>query len=169
MVVSLAGGLFITKTGRYKAIPIVGAAMLVVGLWLFSTMDAKTLIAQNSVPIRDMGTATGTATLARNMGGSVGVALLGAIYASQLTSSLGDTGGQGAPSATGMSPAALHQLPEAVQVVQTSRCQRHPRDLPVGAVIAAAAFVLAWLITEVTLRETPTPDDVAELADSIGH
>ena len=194
MVVSLAGGLLITKTGRYKAIPIVGAAMLVVGLWLFSTMDANTsvaqtglymvalgvgmgclmqttnLIAQNSVPIRDMGTATGTATFARNMGGSIGVALLGAIYANQLTSSLGDTGGQGTPSASGMTPAALHQLPQAVQIVFKQAVVNGTHAIFLwGAVIAAAAFVLAWLIKEVPLRETLTPDDVAEPADSIGH
>lgn len=108
MVVSLAGGQLITRTGHYKALPIAGGALLAMGLFLFSTMGLDTPawlagiymavlgagmgcmmqttnpIAQNSVRIKDIGAATGTSTFARNMGGSRGISVLGSTYASRL-------------------------------------------------------------------------------------
>src|SRR3569833_100105 len=42
MVVSLAGGQLITKTGRYRALPIVGTALLAAGLLSVSTMGLHT-------------------------------------------------------------------------------------------------------------------------------
>ena len=83
MAFSLGGGQIISRTGHYRAFPIVGTALLAIGLWLFSTMHVDTptwetsvymvvlgagmgclmqttsLIAQNSVSIRDLGAATG--------------------------------------------------------------------------------------------------------------
>jgi len=42
------------------------------------------LVAQNDAPPRDIGTATSSATFFRSIGGSVGVAVFGAIFASRL-------------------------------------------------------------------------------------
>src|SRR4051794_2459145 len=134
---SLVGGQVISRTGHYRAFPIVGTAVLTIGLWLFSTMDVDTptwetsmymvvlgagmgclmqttsLIAQNSVTIRDLGVATGASTFVRNLGGSLGVAILGAIYASQVTSSLTEAGVSGADvdSTGGAPPAGVEDLP----------------------------------------------------------
>ena len=179
---SLVGGLVISRTGRYKAFPIAGTALLAVGLWLFSTMGVGTppwqtslymvvlgagmgslmqttsLIAQNSVPIRDLGSATGTSTFARNMGGSLGVAILGALYTSQLTSTLA-AGGSGVPGATpdgsGMTPSALKDMPAAVQsLFKLAVADGTSTIFLCGAVVAAVGFVLAWFIKQVPLRET---------------
>ncbi|HEX7662215.1 MAG TPA: MDR family MFS transporter, partial [Pseudonocardiaceae bacterium] len=42
MAASMLGGQIISRTGRYKAFPIAGTALLTVGMWLFSTMDVTT-------------------------------------------------------------------------------------------------------------------------------
>jgi EmrB/QacA subfamily drug resistance transporter len=188
MVCSLAGGFIISRTGRYKVFPILGTAFLALGLWLFSRMGVDTtvvttgvymlalgagmgflmqttnLIAQNSVPIRDLGTATGTATFTRNLGSSIGVALLGAIYANQLTSTLsGAAAGGPAPSASGMTPEALRQLPAAVQELFHQAVANGTQAIfLLATAIAAVGFVLSWFIKEVKLRDTVVPVDEAE-------
>lgn len=134
MVVSMGGGQVISRTGHYKAFPIAGALLLGAGLALFATMGTGTstavtavymailgaglgclmqttnLIAQNSVPLRDLGSATGTFTFVRTLGGSIGVAALGALYTHELTASLATAGQEGADlgsSVAGLTPAAL--------------------------------------------------------------
>ncbi|MFJ6392855.1 MDR family MFS transporter [Streptomyces sp. NPDC091972] len=145
MTFSLGGGALISRTGRYRAIPIAGSVLMSTGLLLFATMGPDTsriltslymvvlgagmgclmqttmLIAQNSAPPRDMGAATGAATFLRNMGGSLGVSVLGALYTHTLADSF--TSGAGAVAHTAgsagtvaqMTPEVLRALPEAVR------------------------------------------------------
>ena len=113
MVVSLGGGQVISQTGRYKILPIVGAVLdrrrpgavrhhgrrhlhdhdrastwSILGAGMGCLMQTSTLIAQNSLELRDMGAGTGASTFLRNMGSSLGVSILGAVYAHHLTDSL---------------------------------------------------------------------------------
>uniref|UniRef100_UPI00370437CD MDR family MFS transporter n=1 Tax=Streptomyces silvisoli TaxID=3034235 RepID=UPI00370437CD len=189
MVVSLVGGVLITRTGRYRALPIIGSALVVVGLALFATMDVHTsstttalymvvlgagmggllqttsLIAQNSVPMRDMGAATGASTFLRNMGGSLGVSLLGALYTTHLSDYLTAHGAAAhhTGSAAQMTPAALRALPEAArQLFQGAVVNGIGAIFTWGAAIAAVGFVLAWFIRHVPLRgAAPQPVDSA--------
>jgi MFS family permease len=104
-------GRAISKTGRYKRFPIAGLALMTAGLFLLSTMDETTTHAtaslflvvfglgfgmvsqvltvaiQNSVARSEIGVATGSANLFRALGGSVGVALFGALFAGGLDAS----------------------------------------------------------------------------------
>jgi EmrB/QacA subfamily drug resistance transporter len=106
---SISSGRLITKTGRYKAWPVAGTAIVTVGLWLFSTMGVGTprwesslymlvaglgmgmiiqvmvLAVQNSVEHADLGTATATESFSRSMGGAFGVAVSGAVLTNRLT------------------------------------------------------------------------------------
>jgi len=110
MVGSAASGQVISRTGRYKAFPIVGSALLVIGLVLFSrvgwdtplwqigiymlifglglggNMQTLTLAAQASLPPSEMGVATSSATFFRQMGGTLGTA----VFLSILFSTVGD-------------------------------------------------------------------------------
>jgi EmrB/QacA subfamily drug resistance transporter len=98
MAGSIISGIAISRTGRYRAFPIMGAALLVVGMLLFSRVDADSsllhamvvmvpfglglgfnmqplvLAIQNTVPPRDIGVATSSATFFRQMGGTLGAA-----------------------------------------------------------------------------------------------
>lgn len=193
MVLSLAGGWIISLTGRYKVFPIVGCVFLVVGLLLFSTMGITTstwttgiymvalgagmgclmqttnLIAQNSVPIRDLGAATGAATFTRSMGGSIGVAFLGAIYASHLISTLGDTAvGPAATTGSGMTPETLRTLPAAAQELFQQAVTNGTQAIFLwGAAVAVLGFVAAWFIKEVPLRTSVAVEDVEQAVEDL--
>ena len=121
---SIGSGLLITKTGKYKIYPIVGSAILIVAMFLLSTvhlhtaywniaiyaylfgtglglaMMTITLPVQNSVDMRDMGVATSSVTFGRSLGGAIGAALFGALMTSQLAVHLGDTFGDSVGSAS---------------------------------------------------------------------
>ena len=112
LIASIGSGQLITKTGRYKVFPIVGTAVMVVGLYLLSLMDADTSVAtasaymfvlglglglvmqvlvlavQNAVEYSQLGVATSGATLFRSIGGSFGASVLGAVFANQLAGNL---------------------------------------------------------------------------------
>ncbi len=63
-------------------------------------MQSLILAVQNAVSVRDLGAGTSSATFFRSLGGSFGVAILGAVLSSRLTSEL-----------AGRLPGALAQLP----------------------------------------------------------
>jgi EmrB/QacA subfamily drug resistance transporter len=108
MLTSIGSGRIIARTGRYKRFPIMGLAVLVVGLYLLSFLDSDTgfwqqsasifvvgfgigmvmqvlvLASQNAVEHRDLGTATSVVTFFRSMGGAMGVAIFGAIQNNRL-------------------------------------------------------------------------------------
>ena len=112
LIASIGSGQLITRTGRYKVFPIVGTAVMVVGLYLLSLMNADTSVAtasaymfvlglglglvmqvlvlavQNAVDYSELGVATSGATLFRSIGGSFGASVLGAIFANQLAHNL---------------------------------------------------------------------------------
>ena len=198
MAFSLGGGQVISRTGHYRTFPIVGTVLLTLGLWLFSTMELDTpkwetsaymvmlgagmgclmqttnLIAQNSVRIQDLGAATGASTFVRNLGGSLGVSILGAIYAAQITGSLDAAGVSGSSTGdtAGLTPAVLRDLPAAAQDVFRSAVVEGTQAIfLVGAVIAAVGIVLSWFVKQVPLRDsvsvpTPSAEEAAESVES---
>ena len=111
-VTSIVAGQVTTRTGRYKVFPILGGAIMGVGMYLLTGLDIGTtkttsaiyyvvlglgmgflmqmvsLIAQNSVQQRDMGVASSARMFFQQIGGSLGVAAFGAVFARRLTTSL---------------------------------------------------------------------------------
>jgi EmrB/QacA subfamily drug resistance transporter len=105
---SISSGVVMSRTGRYKLFPILGALVVSVALLLLSTLTVSTpywqaglyfylfgaglgfsmqiivTIVQNSVDKRHMGTATSSVTFFRFMGGTFGAAVFGAILSSRL-------------------------------------------------------------------------------------
>ncbi|MFD7923921.1 MDR family MFS transporter [Streptomyces sp. NPDC059740] len=186
MVVSLAGGALVSRTGRYRALPIAGTVLMAGGLGLFATMDTDTsrtmtslymvvlgagmgclmqttmLIAQNSAPLRDMGAATGAATFLRNMGGSLGVSVLGAIYTSTLTDHFSSVPGAAAGGNGGgvaqMTPQVLRGLPEAVRhLFQQAVTDGVGAVFAWGAAVAVVGFLVSLFIRHVPLRGFAAP------------
>jgi EmrB/QacA subfamily drug resistance transporter len=112
MTASIGSGMIITKTGRYKAWPIGGMIVAIIGTYLLSRMTAETgriessiymvilgigigmamqvlvLAVQNALPPSDLGVATSAVTFFRSMGGSFGVAIFGAILNDRISSEL---------------------------------------------------------------------------------
>src|SRR4051795_12557440 len=138
-------GRVISRTGRYKAFPVAGLALMAVGLALLSGIRADTaygtvaallvlfgagfgmvsqvltIAIQNAVERRELGIATASANLFRSLGGSVGVALFGALFAGRLH---------------GPSPAAV-------------------ADALSGVFLAAAPVAALGALVVLTLKEVP--------------
>jgi EmrB/QacA subfamily drug resistance transporter len=109
IVSSVVSGLLISRTGRYKLLTVGGAVLLAVGLALFTNLRADTptpvlwgwmivaglgvgpsmtvftVIVQNAVPFRFMGTATGDLTLMRQIGTSVGLSIAFTVFRNNLS------------------------------------------------------------------------------------
>ena len=187
MLTSIGGGQLISRTGRYRAMPIVGTALLGIGLYLFSTMDVGTstftsavymvvmglglgflmqttnLIAQNSIDIRDLGAGTGTFAFVRTLGGSIGLAILGSIYTHRVTDSLRDSlGGHlppgGGDAVQGLTPEILkRQDPDFIDAFQHAVAAGSHSIFLWGAVVTIVGFAVSWLVKEVPLRGSVTP------------
>jgi EmrB/QacA subfamily drug resistance transporter len=183
LAVMLTTGQLITRNGRYRIYPIIGGAVLTAGMLVLVLLKVDTstftssaltvvaglgmgfimqntmLVTQNSVELRDMGAASGSVTLFRTIGGSLGVALLGSIYTSRLKDSLvdhlGPKAGHAMTSGGGVhvTPAALHTLPAPVRdAFKLGVTNGLHGTVLGGAVLALAGFVVAWFIREVPLR-----------------
>jgi EmrB/QacA subfamily drug resistance transporter len=106
---SVGSGALVARTGRYKvlilgalaimsfglflmshieastSLPILWAWMFITGLGIGPTLAVFTIVVQNAVPMRSLGVATSNLTFFRQIGGSVGLALLGTVFANRLT------------------------------------------------------------------------------------
>ena len=190
LTASIVSGRIISRVGRYKAFPIAGTAILVVGMYLLSLLSAGTaawlasvymlivgvgiglvmqvliVVVQNDARPQQMGVATSTATFFRSVGGAFGVAIFGTIFATRLSGQLAQiphsvTDRLG--SGVDLNPEQARHLPPAIHAdfLQAFAHALHGVFL-FGMVLAIAPFVLSWLLKEVPLRTTLAP--VAETA-----
>jgi EmrB/QacA subfamily drug resistance transporter len=181
-VSTIASGRVMSRTGRYKVFPIVGLALMSAGLLLFSTLGADgsrleaagfmvifgigfgmvtqilMVAIQNAVDPRRIGTATAAANLFRALGGSVGVAAYGALFAAGLRHWLPiELGGRTARgiTATGIqtTPGRIHALGPPVQHAVANAVGNSLHDVfLVAAPIALAGVVIVTLLPERPLR-----------------
>ena len=178
---STGSGFVISRTGRYRAFPIGGTALLTVGLVLLSqvgvgtsllvaslfmfvlgvglgcVMQVLVLIVQNAVPYSELGVATSGATFFRSIGGSFGTAIFGAIFSNVLVGNLVHHLGRaklpGGLSSASVTPAILDKLPVAVHhAVAAAYAQSIQTVFMIAAPIGAVAFLATWLIPQVELR-----------------
>jgi EmrB/QacA subfamily drug resistance transporter len=180
LITSIASGRLISKFGRYRVFPILGTAViavamvlmsrlnvgtslwiatldsLVLGLGLGMVMQVLLLAVQNSVDPREMGVATSGSTLFRQIGGSIGVALFGAIFASRVHSELANRLPHNVPVPKSVTPATIRQLPPSAHSAfqQAFAVALHPVFLTAAA-ISLVAFAFTWLLRDVPLRERP--------------
>ena len=139
--------------------------MAVLGLGLGMVMQVLVLAVQNAVEPRDLGVATSSATFARSMGGSFGVAIFGAIFANRLQSHLASALPPGVHPPSNVSPQVVRHLPPSLHdaYVRAVAESLHPVFVT-AAVITIFAFLLTWLLREVPLRDTARPVSGEDLA-----
>ena len=182
IVTSMVSGRLITRTGRYRAHPIAGTALMAVALTLMSTMDTATsrpqaaaftalmgvglglvmqnlvLIAQNDVPAADLGAATATVGFSRTLGGSIGTAVLGAVLTAGLLARLDGVRVDGValdPAAIQGSPATILALDPVVRDQVVDAFAGALSTVFLSAVpLALVACALTVLLPEQPLRET---------------
>jgi EmrB/QacA subfamily drug resistance transporter len=202
MVISGAvGGQFITRTGKYKGIVLGGLVVIALGLFLASTMTAKTpiwlailymvivgaglgvanptltLIVQNAVPDRQLGVATASSQLFRQLGGTLGVSLLGTVMSHRVAVRMADTPPAEAADGGGLDPGLLQQWQNTQLLVDPDKLEQIRSQLPEtllglfdetlgalrgaleyglsGTFLCSACAVLAALVLMFWLKEIP--------------
>jgi hypothetical protein len=112
-----------------------------------------------------MGVATAGSLLFRQIGGSVGIAIFGAIFANRLQTHLASSLPPGVHPPSNVSPQVVRHLPPALHdtYVRAVAESLHPVFVT-AAVITIFAFVLTWLLREVPLRDTARPLSGEDLA-----
>jgi len=178
---SIGSGQLITRTGRYKIYPIVGAAILVGALLLLAqlrvetpfwqialalyafgaglgfTMQTILTAVQNAVELRDLGAATSAVTFFRSLGGAIGAAVFGAVLSSRLATYLAEGFG-GAPAPPGgavdaNNVQAIQALPEPVKGIVLRAFTHALTDVFLAGVpFVALALVVAFFLREIPLR-----------------
>jgi EmrB/QacA subfamily drug resistance transporter len=197
MVTSIIAGQITTRTGRYKALPILGSAGMGAGMYLLSMLGVGTtrvtsglffvvlglgmgllmqitsLMAQNSVELKDIGVASSSRLFFQQIGGSIGVSVFGAIFASRLTdvlsaklpgAHLNAPGGQ-------IDPATVARLPVVVRHDVFFAIAHAIDGVFIWALPAMVlAFVVALFIKEIPLRGSASaPDEAAATSPELVH
>ena len=182
LVAAVASGRAISRIGRYKIFPIAGTATLVVGMYLLSRLTVDTtpwvasvymlvvgvgiglvmqvlvLVVQNDARPEEIGVVTSTATFFRSVGGSFGVAIFGAIFASRLAAQISLLPASAAKHLGGgvhLTPEQAKKLPPGVHdaFLQAFAHSLHGVFLW-GAALAVIPFMLSWFLQEIPLRTT---------------
>ncbi|WP_111719342.1 MDR family MFS transporter [Homoserinimonas sp. OAct 916] len=191
LVSSLGTGWLVSRYGRYKWMPIAGAlliglALVLLGtltpetpLWLFgiyigvmglglgANMQILVLIVQNSFPNRIVGTATAANNFFRQIGASLGSAIIGSLFTVRLLSIIGERLPAGSAAQVGdissLTPHSVLALPVALNsiVVHGYNDALAPLFLWMTP-LAVAAVVLLFFVKEVPLKTTIERDIIPE-------
>ncbi|MCS5733691.1 MDR family MFS transporter [Herbiconiux daphne] len=186
LVTAIGGGFLVTKTGRYKWMPIVGSLVIAAALVLFSTMRSDTplplilfyltilglgiglamqvlvLIVQNSVPHSQVGTATAGNNFFREIGASLGSAIVGGLFVARLTDQLQDSAASAGAAAgavpldtNALTPAAINALPAELHqmIVDAYANALSPVYLFLVPLMLVAALLLCF-VKEIPLATT---------------
>ena len=184
LVTSVISGRLISRFGRYKVFPILGTAIMTFGLAMLSllglesdqwrtavdalwlglgmgmVMQVLIIAVQNSVDYQHLGVATSGTMLFRSLGGALGVALFGAIFANRLHAQLA---GPGMAFLATAIPAAVKGLPPALHAEYVEAVMAALRPVFIAAaVVSAAGFGLACLLREIPLRAGAAAEGVGE-------
>ncbi|MFI7235213.1 MFS transporter [Streptomyces cyaneofuscatus] len=186
---SIVSGQLITRTGRYRVHPIVGSAVSVVGMWLLSGLERGTsrleyslwqavlgtgigmvmsvlvLAVQNSVRPADLGTATSANNYFRQIGGSVGAAIFGTLFAGRLSDSLDLRLPTGVtlPAPESITPQIVHAMEPALRDAYIQAyVDAMPRIFLYLVPVLVLGLVLAFFLKEKPLVSHHSPEAATE-------
>ena len=180
---SVGGGRIVSRTGRYKMLPVLGLGfatlaflglswgawagqgiglieplLIVLGLGLGLVMPTMTVALQNAVEPRDMGTATGTSAFFRSLGAVVGVSLSGGILAFRLKSLLAASSVASRLDPTTLLTSGVQQIAQMPTDMREAVTGLYRAAIAstflVGGIIAGLAFLLVLFLPELPLRTT---------------
>ena len=197
LITSIVSGQLVSRTGRYKWLPIAGTVIVGVALVLLSTMTPSLpvwvlcsylavmgiglgmsmqiliLIVQNAFPVSQVGTATAANNYFRQIGASLGSAIVGSLFASRLTELLTErmpAGGQAAGGGTNsLTPAIVKSLPAPIRdvIVGSYNDALTPVFLYMVPLLLVAVVLLCF-VKEKPLATTIERDVVATTAEIDG-
>ena len=192
----ITSGRLVTRWGRYKIFPIMGTAVMALGLYLLALMTPSTTLltasvymfveglgiglvmqvlvvaVQNAVPYGHLGTATSAATFFRSIGASIGVSLFGSIFSARLFAELpkylpAAVVHKFAGQNVTLNPAQINALPAPLKHGFIQAFSHAVGTVfYIGVPFAVVAFALAWLMKEIPLREAVASGDKAAASAS---
>jgi len=172
-LVSLANGQLVTRTGRYKKVAILGTVFTSLGILWLSTMSVNSssidvilrmivigaglgismpifnLVVQNAFEHAKLGVATSSVLLARSIGATVGVAVLGTILNNELTKRLSSSGVK--VSANQLASLSGRNITPELKIALSSSITRL---FLIGGLVVSLAFFASWFLKEIPLRTT---------------
>jgi EmrB/QacA subfamily drug resistance transporter len=173
IVTSVASGQIISRWGHLKPFPIAGTAIMAIGLAMLSRLSSANpiwqtsgaaavvglglgmvtqvlvLAAQNSVDFKDLGVATSGTALFRSLGGALGVAVFGVIFANELHTHLGNVAPADSDIISAAASSRLATLDRGMHTVYIESVAAALRPIfIVAAGTAAIACVLACFLPQ---------------------
>lgn len=186
---SVISGQLISRTGKYRVYPIAGSALAALGMWLLSRLETDTprleysisqavlglgiglimpvlvLAVQNSVRPADLGTATSANNYFRQIGGSVGAAVFGTLFAGRLADALAVRlpSGAGLPDPESITPQLVHAMEPALRdsYIQ-AYADAMPRIFLYLVPVLVLGLFLAFFLKEKPLVSHHSPETAAE-------
>ena len=201
MVGATGSGQYITRSGQWKGVMLLGSMLLSIGLVLMGTVSHTTplwhlsafmlvmglgtgalmqnlvLVGQNTGDGTDVGAASGVVSFFRSLGGTIGVAALGAVLATdvarRIATGLTGSGITLPSSGAGSSSLDFSSMPPAVAViVRASYADATARVFLIAGLITLVTVVAVALMPPSELRTTirkvtPPPTEPARTADEV--
>ncbi|MFJ8357984.1 MFS transporter [Streptomyces sp. NPDC093984] len=185
---SIISGQLISHTGRYKVFPLLGSVLAAIGMWLLSRLDVDTprleysvwmavlgagiglvmpvliLAVQNSVRPADLGTATSANNYFRQIGGSVGAAVFGTLFAHRLSDALRErlpaSSGARLPDPESITPQLVHALPPTLRNAYIEAyAEAMPRIFLYLVPVIVLGLLIAFFLKEKPLVSHNAPAD----------
>lgn len=190
LVSSIGSGALVSKTGRYKWFPVVGTGIVAIALLLLSTMTPSlpvwvlcsylaimgvglglsmqilVLVVQNTFPLKEVGTATAGNNYFRQIGASIGSAIVGSLFTARLTQLLGERmsgGSAAAGDSNSFTPELVNHLPPEIRdvIIGSYNDALTPVFLYMIPLVVVAIILLIF-IKEEPLRTTVEDDIIPE-------
>ncbi|AQZ65191.1 EmrB/QacA family drug resistance transporter [[Actinomadura] parvosata subsp. kistnae] len=172
LVVLLAGFGGLATIDHQTSLVLISLYMLAVGIGVGMSMQNLVLVIQNTVPLSEIGAASGAVTFFRSLGGTVGVSVLGAVLANQVATSITEglakagipVGGDAAAAGGSLNIAAL---PEPIkEIVRAAYGDATGHIFLISAAIAVVGLIAAAFLKPAKLRDSldlpaPAPKEEA--------
>ncbi|GLY30757.1 MDR family MFS transporter [Kineosporia sp. NBRC 101731] len=191
MSAAIPSGNAISRTGKYRMYPIGGVALVMLAALLMSTLSVDTPVAlicvyvfvlgaglglmmqtlvlavQNDFPASDVGTATSSNNFFREIGATLGIAGVGAVFTSRLTDQLATrldaSSAQSVGNTDALTPALVHALPQAAQDAVIASYQHALTPVFLYLIpLFAVGLVLAFLLPEKELADGHAAESPAD-------
>ena len=191
LISSTVAGRMVSRSGRVKSYVVTGMVMLTAGFTALSFLEASTplpyvalgmalagtgvgmsmqnlvLVVQNSVPLRDVGAASGAVAFFRSLGGTTGVSVLGAVLASRVATTVGDGLDRAgvdpaSAAAAGSDTLNMQAMPPMVREIVAGAYGSATGDLFLVAMgVAVVGLAVVIFLPRVHLRDTVDMKDPA--------
>jgi EmrB/QacA subfamily drug resistance transporter len=182
LVSSTVSGRMVSRSGRVKSYVVTGLVALTAGFLVLSTIDETTslylvaagmvlmgagvgmsmqnlvLVVQNSVPLSELGAASGSITFFRSLGGTMGVSVLGAVLANRVGANVADglaAAGVDTAASPGSGTLNLDAMPPFVRGIVESAYGSATGDIFLVATgVAVVGLVVTLFLPRVRLRDS---------------